>query len=66
MVHRGIFEDSKSNHGVAEEEQEVCLDEKCMEEFQRLKELLTIAPILKVPDMDMQTSWYALMHPRKA
>jgi hypothetical protein len=26
--------------------------EKCGEEFQRLKELLTIAPILKVPDMD--------------
>jgi hypothetical protein len=26
--------------------------EKCTEAFQRLKELLTIAPILKVPDMD--------------
>ena len=25
---------------------------KCAEEFRRLKELLTIAPILKVPDMD--------------
>jgi hypothetical protein len=25
---------------------------KCMEEFHRLKELLTIEPILKVPDMD--------------
>jgi hypothetical protein len=25
-VHRGIFEDSKSDHGIAEEEQEVCLD----------------------------------------
>jgi hypothetical protein len=23
---RGIFEDSKSDHGIAEEEQEVCLD----------------------------------------
>jgi hypothetical protein len=27
--------------------------EKCAEAFQRLKELLTIAPILKVPDMDV-------------
>jgi hypothetical protein len=26
--------------------------EKCMEAFQRLKELLTMTPILKVPDMD--------------
>jgi hypothetical protein len=23
---RGIFEDSKSDHGIAEEEQEICLD----------------------------------------
>ena len=28
MVHRGIFEDSKFNHGIAEEEQEVCLDQE--------------------------------------
>jgi hypothetical protein len=27
--------------------------EKCVEAFQRLKELLTITPILKVPDMDV-------------
>ena len=27
--------------------------EKCAEAFRRLKELLTIAPILKVPDMDV-------------
>jgi hypothetical protein len=27
--------------------------EKCMEAFQRLKELLKTTPILKVPDMDM-------------
>jgi hypothetical protein len=26
MVRRGIFEDRKSNHGVVEEEEEVCLD----------------------------------------
>jgi hypothetical protein len=26
--------------------------EKCAESFRRLKELLTTAPILKVPDMD--------------
>jgi hypothetical protein len=26
---------------------------KCMEAFQRLKELLTTTPILKVPDMDV-------------
>jgi hypothetical protein len=38
---RGIFEDSKSDHGVAEEEQEVCLDRECAEAFRRLKELLT-------------------------
>ena len=25
-VHRGIFEDIKSDHGIAKEEQEVCLD----------------------------------------
>jgi hypothetical protein len=25
-IHRGIFEDRKSDHGIAEEEQEVCLD----------------------------------------
>jgi hypothetical protein len=25
-VHRGIFKDSKSNHGIVEEEQEICLD----------------------------------------
>ena len=30
--------------------------EKCMEAFQRLKELLMIAPILKVPDMDVDTN----------
>jgi hypothetical protein len=28
--------------------------EKCMEAFQRLKELLTTTPILKVPDMDKE------------
>jgi hypothetical protein len=27
-VRRGIFEDSKSDHGVIEEEQEVCLDQE--------------------------------------
>jgi hypothetical protein len=27
--------------------------EKCTEAFRRLKELLTTAPILKVPDMDV-------------
>jgi hypothetical protein len=27
--------------------------EKCVEAFQRLKELLTTTPILKVPDMDV-------------
>jgi hypothetical protein len=26
MVCRGIFEDSKSDHGIVEEKQEVCLD----------------------------------------
>jgi hypothetical protein len=26
MVRRGFFEDSKSDHGIVEEEQEVCLD----------------------------------------
>jgi hypothetical protein len=26
MVRQGIFEDSKSDHGIAEEKQEVCLD----------------------------------------
>ena len=26
MVHQGIFEDNKSDHKIAEEKQEVCLD----------------------------------------
>jgi hypothetical protein len=26
MVHQGIFEDSKSDYGIVEEEQEFCLD----------------------------------------
>ena len=30
MVRQGIFEDSKSNHGVVEEEQEVCLDQEML------------------------------------
>jgi hypothetical protein len=25
-VHQGLFKDRKSNHGIAEEEQEVCLE----------------------------------------
>jgi hypothetical protein len=28
MVCRGIFKDRKSDHGIAEEEQEVCLDQE--------------------------------------
>jgi hypothetical protein len=40
-------------------------NEKCAEEFWRLKEILTTTPIIKVPDMDA-TSWYALTHPRKS
>jgi hypothetical protein len=53
MVFRGIFKVSKSDHGIAEEKQEVFLDRECAEAFRRLKELLTIAPILKVPNMDV-------------
>jgi hypothetical protein len=30
-VHRGIFEDSKYDHEIAEEEQEVCLDREMRE-----------------------------------
>jgi hypothetical protein len=53
MVHRGFFEDRKSDYGIAEEEQEVCVDrEMCTEAFRRFKELLMTTPILKVPDMD--------------
>jgi hypothetical protein len=52
MVRRGIFEDSKSDHGIAEEEQEVCLDREMCGIIWRLKELLTTTPILKVPNMD--------------
>jgi hypothetical protein len=51
-VHRGIFEDSKSDHGIAEEEQEVVWTDKCGESFQRLKDLLRTIVILKVLDMD--------------
>jgi hypothetical protein len=28
MVHRRFFENSKSNHGIADEKQEVCLDQE--------------------------------------
>jgi hypothetical protein len=52
-VHRGIFEDSKFDHRVAEEEQEVVGTKKCTEEFHRLEEMLTMTPILKVPNMNM-------------
>jgi hypothetical protein len=42
-----------------------CLDREMRGGFRRLKELLTTKPILKVLTW-MQTSWYALMHPRKS
>jgi hypothetical protein len=38
--------------------------EKCTEAFQKLKELLTTTPILKVL-IWTRNSWYALTHPRK-
>jgi hypothetical protein len=53
-IHRRFFKDSKSDHGITEEKQEVCMDEKCAEAFQRIKELLTTTPILKVPNMDKE------------
>jgi hypothetical protein len=49
-----LSKDSKSDHRIAEEKQEVCWTEKCAEAFRRLKGLLTTAPILKVPDMDVE------------
>jgi hypothetical protein len=52
MVCQGIFEDSKSDHGIAKEKKKFVWTEKCVEAFQRLKELLTTALILKFPDMD--------------
>jgi hypothetical protein len=54
MLHRRFFEYSKSDHGIAEEKQEVVWIDKCMESFQRIKGLLTTTPILKFPDMDKE------------
>jgi hypothetical protein len=51
-VHRRFFENNKSNHRIAEEEQELFWAEKCTEAFRRLKELLMTTLILKVPDME--------------
>jgi hypothetical protein len=53
MVCRRIIEDSKSDHGIAEENKKFVWTEKCAETFRRLKELLTTLLILKVPDMDV-------------
>jgi hypothetical protein len=55
MVHRRFFEDSKSDHGIAEEKKEVFYGPRNVtKSFQRLKELFTTTPILKVPDMDKE------------
>jgi hypothetical protein len=53
-IRRRFFEDSKSDHGIAKEKQEVCLDREMRGSISKLKELLTTTPILKVPDMDKE------------
>jgi hypothetical protein len=53
-IRQSFFEDSKSDHKLAEEEQEFVWTEKCTEAFQKLKELLTMTLILKVPNMDKE------------
>jgi hypothetical protein len=51
---RIFFEDSKSDHEIAKEKQEVRLEEKCAEAFKKLKDFLTKELILKVPDMEKE------------
>jgi hypothetical protein len=47
-----IDEDSKSVTELQKKNKKFVWTEKCAEAFRRLKELLTTAPILRVPDMD--------------
>jgi hypothetical protein len=45
-----FFEDRKSNHGIAEEKQEIHVwTEKCVESFQKIKEILMTSVDIKVP-----------------
>jgi hypothetical protein len=37
MIRRRFFEDSKSNHGIAEEKQEICMDREMWKHFKSLK-----------------------------
>jgi hypothetical protein len=46
-----VSQDRKLDYGIAKEEKEVCVDQKCAEAFRRLKELLTTTPTLKLPGM---------------
>jgi hypothetical protein len=54
MLRRRFFEDSKSNYGIAEEKQEICMDREMHGSISKIKELLMTTPILKVPDMDKE------------
>jgi hypothetical protein len=54
MILRRFFKDKKSNYGIAKENKKFVRTKKCVETFQKLKELLTTTPILKFPDMDKE------------
>jgi hypothetical protein len=51
-VCRGVFKDRSLIIKLEKKNKNFVWTEKCVESFWRLKELLTIGLILKVPDMD--------------
>jgi hypothetical protein len=51
-IRQGFFEDSNSITELQKKNKKFVWTEKCVESFQRLKELLTTTPILKSPNMD--------------
>jgi hypothetical protein len=66
MVHRGFFEDRKSDYGIAEEKQEVCMDREMCGSISKAQGVVDDNTDTKRSLTWMRTSWYALTHPRKA
>jgi hypothetical protein len=52
MVRQRILEDRKSDYGIAEEKQEVCLDREMCRIISKDQGFVDNVPILKVPNMD--------------
>ena len=63
-IYRRILENRESHNIITEKGKIFVWDQKCEESFNKLKELLTTTPILKITDLD-KTSLYALMHATK-